>query len=396
MIFEVSRPKNLPVPNHDEKNISDLALNEIKQKIKSNDGKISFSKFMHHALYAPDLGYYSGKSEKFGKSGDFITAAEESGILGRIIAKQCSIILNEMPDASIIEYGPGSGALAVSILKQLLQMNLKPRAYYLVDVSEDLIERQKNRILTELPEIYDSVVWISEIPEGFSGIVIGNEVIDSMPFERFLISDKRILQFFVAIEDEELVYELESANFEIKKYVKQIESKIGKYLCDGFISEISFKGRDWINEISLKLNQGMVILLDYGTSRSEYYSDDNNKGWMHCHFKHHKHFEPLIYPGIQDITTWVDFSLISETAKANGMMIDAYLTQAQFIINNGIEDEFLGFESMDIKKQMELTRQIKLLTLPDKMGSNFKCLVMTKNFLKKGMVNQTGDKSYVL
>ena len=396
MIFEVSRPKNLPVPNHDEKNISDLALNEIKQKIKSNGGKISFSKFMHHALYAPDLGYYSGKSEKFGKSGDFITAAEESGILGRIIAKQCSIILNEMPDASIIEYGPGSGALAVSILKQLLQMNLKPRAYYLVDVSEDLIERQKNRILTELPEIYDSVVWISEIPEGFSGIVIGNEVIDSMPFERFLISDKRILQFFVAIEDEELVYELESANFEIKKYVKQIESKIGKYLCDGFISEISFKGRDWINEISLKLNQGMVILLDYGTSRSEYYSDDNNKGWMHCHFKHHKHFEPLIYPGIQDITTWVDFSLISETAKANGMMIDAYLTQAQFIINNGIEDEFLGFESMDIKKQMELTRQIKLLTLPDKMGSNFKCLVMTKNFLRRDLVNQTGDKSYVL
>ena len=396
MIFEVSRPKNLPVPNHDEKNISDLALNEIKQKIKSNDGKISFSKFMHHALYAPDLGYYSGKSEKFGKSGDFITAAEESGILGRIIAKQCSIILNEMPDASIIEYGPGSGALAVSILKQLLQMNLKPRAYYLVDVSEDLIERQKNRILTELPEIYDSVVWISEIPEGFSGIVIGNEVIDSMPFERFLISDKRILQFFVAIEDEELVYELESANFEIKKYVKQIESKIGKYLCDGFISEISFKGRDWINEISLKLNQGMVILLDYGISRSEYYSDDKNKGWMHCHFKHHKHFEPLIYPGIQDITTWVDFSLISETAKANGMMIDAYLTQAQFIINNGIEDEFLGFESMDIKKQMELTRQIKLLTLPDKMGSNFKCLVMTKNFLRRDLVNQTGDKSYVL
>jgi len=131
-------------------------------------------------------------------------------------------------------------------------------------------------------------------------------------------------------------------------------------------------------------------------SRSEYYSDDKKQGWTHCHFKHHKHFEPLIYPGMQDITTWVDFSLISETAKANDMIVDAYLTQAQFIINNGIEDEFLGFESMDIKKQMELTRQIKLLTLPDKMGSNFKCLVMTKNFLKKGMVNQTGDKSYVL
>tara|TARA_B100000963_G_scaffold218906_1_gene190876 strand:- start:85 stop:1275 length:1191 start_codon:yes stop_codon:yes gene_type:complete len=396
MIFEVSRPTNLPPLNHDEKYISDLALSEIKQKIKSSGGKISFSKFMHHALYAPLLGYYSGKSKKFGESGDFITAAEETGILGRIIAKQCSVILNEIPDAAIIEYGPGSGALAVSILKQLLQMGLKPRAYYMVDVSEDLIERQKNRISTELPEIYDSVIWKSEIPDGFSGIVIGNEVIDSMPFERFMISNKRILQFFVGTKEEELVYKLEPANIEIKKYVKRIESQIGKSLCEGYISEISFIGRDWINQISLKLNQGMIILLDYGVSRSEYYSDDKNQGWTHCHFKHHKHFEPLIYPGMQDITTWVDFSLISETAKANDMIVDAYLTQAQFIINNGIEDEFLGFESMDIKKQMELTRQIKLLTLPDKMGCNFKCLVMTKNFLKKGMVNQTGNKSYVL
>ena len=396
MIFEVSRPTNLPPLNHDEKYISDLALSEIKQKIKSSGGKISFSKFMHLALYAPLLGYYSGNSKKFGESGDFITAAEETGILGRIIAKQCSVILNEIPDAAIIEYGPGSGALAVSILKQLLQMGLKPRAYYMVDVSEDLIERQKNRISTELPEICDSVIWKSEIPDSFSGIVIGNEVIDSMPFERFMISNKRILQFFVGTKEEELVYKLEPANIEIKKYVKRIESQIGKSLCEGYISEISFIGRDWINQISLKLNQGMIILLDYGVSRSEYYSDDKNQGWTHCHFKHHKHFEPLIYPGMQDITTWVDFSLISETAKANDMIVDAYLTQAQFIINNGIEDEFLGFESMDIKKQMELTRQIKLLTLPDKMGSNFKCLVMTKNFLKKGMVNQTGDKSYVL
>tara|TARA_B100001287_G_scaffold272801_1_gene275099 strand:+ start:2180 stop:3370 length:1191 start_codon:yes stop_codon:yes gene_type:complete len=396
MIFEVSRPTNLPPLNHDEKYISDLALSEIKQKIKSSGGKISFSKFMQHALYAPLLGYYSGKSKKFGESGDFITAAEETGILGRIIAKQCSVILNEIPDAAIIEYGPGSGALAVSILKQLLQMGLKPRAYYMVDVSEDLIERQKNRISTELPEIYDSVIWKSEIPDGFSGIVIGNEVVDSMPFERFMISNKRILQFFVGTKEEELVYKLEPANIEIQKYVKRIESQIGKSLCEGYISEISFLGRDWINQISLKLNEGMIILLDYGVSRSEYYSDDKNQGWTHCHFKHHKHFEPLIYPGMQDITTWVDFSLISETAKANDMIVDAYLTQAQFIINNGIEDEFLGFESMDIKKQMELTRQIKLLTLPDKMGSNFKCLVMTKNFYKKGMVNQTGDKSYVL
>ena len=76
-------------------------------------------------------------------------------------------------------------------------------------MSLKILSKDKNRISTELPEIYDSIIWISEIPDGFSGIVIGNEVIDSMPFERFMISDKRILQFFVGIKEDELVNELE-------------------------------------------------------------------------------------------------------------------------------------------------------------------------------------------
>ena len=36
MFFEVSMPSNLPLPNHDEKYFSDLALSEIKQKINLN------------------------------------------------------------------------------------------------------------------------------------------------------------------------------------------------------------------------------------------------------------------------------------------------------------------------------------------------------------------------
>ena len=121
-----------------------------------------------------------------------------------------------------------------------------------------------------------------------------------------------------------------------------------------------------------------------------------NRGWLQCYFKHHMHDEPLIFPGIQDITTWVDFSLLAETALNNGMEVNAYLNQAQFIMNNGIEEEFEDFENLNIKDLITLTKQVKLLTMPDKMGYTFKWLLLTKNFSSKHEIHHNGDRSYAL
>ena len=111
---------------------------------------------------------------------------------------------------------------------------------------------------------------------------------------------------------------------------------------------------------------------------------------------HHAHNEPLIYPGIQDITTWVDFSILSEIATDNGMKINGFLNQSQFIINSGIEESFHNFDQLELKAQIELSRQIKLLTLPDQMGENFKCLGLSKNFILNNNLFKSRDRAYVL
>ena len=141
---------------------------------------------------------------------------------------------------------------------------------------------------------------------------------------------------------------------------------------------------------------GVLLLIDYGASRKDYYAANRNHGWTRCHLLHHAHNEPLIYPGIQDITTWVDFSAVADVAVMMGMEIEGFINQSQFILNSGFENDFNDFVKLDIKSQIELTRQIKFLTLPNQMGENFKCLRLSKNItLGEDWFNK-GDRAYLL
>jgi SAM-dependent MidA family methyltransferase len=156
--------------------------------------------------------------------------------------------------------------------------------------------------------------------------------------------------------------------------VEKIETDIGEALPPGYQSEISLGLPDWIGQIAKSLDQGLVLLFDYGVSRREYYSRERNQGWLRCHFRHHAHNEPLIYPGIQDLTSWVDFTAVAESAVDHELDVAGYVTQAQFLINGGLEDELAGITDLAVADQLELSRQVKLLTLPGEMGENFKCI----------------------
>jgi len=396
MSLKVSNPVGLPKPDKKSLNQSALVSKYIRSKIKESHGMISFKEFMHHAMYAKDIGYYSGDSLNFGKCGDFITAPDESVIFGHSIAKHCASIIENIPNASIVEFGAGTGSLAVSLLKKMQEMSIKPRNYFIVDISENLINRQKQKISKDIPELSSLVSWITKMPENFQGIIIANEVADAFPFERFIRTDNEVLQVCVTLDGNKFSYDLIPADKELNNYVISLEKKNGKRLKNGYLSEVSFEAEQWIKNIGLNINRGMLMIFDYGVSRQEYYSPNRDKGWTQCHFKHYAHNEPLIYPGIQDITTWVDFSLLAEAACSQGMKINGFLNQSQFIINSEIINEFKDFEQLDTKQQLTITRQIKLLTLPNQMGENFKCLSLTKDFSPKDNSFIKGDRSYVL
>ena len=93
-----------------------------------------------------------------------------------------------------------------------------------------------------------------------------------------------------------------------------------------------------------------------------------------CHYRHRAHGDPLILPGLQDITAHVDFTAIAEAALAGGLEVVGYGNQANFLIGNGLLE--LAQEATDTRQQLEAAAQLKRLMMPGEMGELFKVLAL--------------------
>ncbi len=368
----------LPQPDEDSLAHCHKVSASIKQAIDESDGSISFAQFMHLALYSPGLGYYSAGTTKFGVAGDFITAPEISPIFGRVVARQCETVLAQTDNGQILELGAGSGRLAVDILRWFNDRDSLPERYLILEPSADLQARQQDLIREEVPSLLRRVEWLSELPENFAGVVIANEVADALPVERFERTDDAVLQMHVTADETGFDWSRKQAPHVLAAAVEKIEADIGEHLPGGYQSEVSLGLSDWIAQLAKCLHEGLVLLFDYGVSRREYYSPDRNQGWLRCHFRHHAHNEPLIYAGIQDLTSWVDFTAVAQSAQEHGLDVRGFVTQADFLINGGLDDELAGIADLPIADQLELSRQVKILTLPGEMGEHFKCIGLSR------------------
>jgi SAM-dependent MidA family methyltransferase len=367
----------LPAPEAASARHSERVTAHIQERIRASGGDISFAEFMQYALYAPGLGYYSAGARKFGAAGDFVTAPEVSPLFGRLLATQCAHVLQQVADGQVLEPGAGSGALAVDLLRRLKESDALPDRYLILEVSADLAERQQDRLRREIPDLFDRVVWLPELPRKFSGVVVANEVADALPVERFLKSDGQYFQYRVASEGNGFVWRRRVARENLRTAIRNIEEALDRPFADGYESEVSLGLGAWIRDLANVLDRGFIFLFDYGASRREIYAAERRTGWLRCHFRHRAHDDPLVFPGIQDLTTWVDFTAVAEAAAGAGMTIAGFVTQAQFLIAAGLENELAEFTSLPSRRQLALSREIKLLTLPTEMGENFKCLGMS-------------------
>jgi SAM-dependent MidA family methyltransferase len=389
-------PSSLPQPDELSAEHSVRVRDHIGDKIRGAGGQISFAEFMHEALYAPGLGYYSAGATKFGPDGDFITAPEVSSIFGRILARQAAEVLCEIENGEILECGAGSGKLAEDILIALDELDAMPAAYNILEVSADLANKQQQRLRYAIPQFFDRIRWLSSLPQDFDGVIIANEVLDALPVERFVQREAGPRQLNVSLDDEGFIWKEVEAPARLKKAVAEIESDLGEALADGYVSEVSLAAPLWIDGLGQSLRQGAIFLFDYGISRREYYAADRSDGWLRCHFRHRAHNDPLIHPGIQDLTAWVDFSSIAGAAVAAGLEILGYQTQSQFLLGGGLDKEMENFVELPLEQQVELSGQIKTLTLPGEMGENFKCMGLGRGVSNAPSAFQFADRTQTL
>jgi SAM-dependent MidA family methyltransferase len=355
-----------------------LAANSaaLQALIAARGGWLPFDEYLQQVLYAPGLGYYSAGAAKFGAAGDFVTAPEISPLFGACIARQCAPLLGA--GAALLELGAGSGALAETLLRRLATLEALPRHYYILEVSADLRERQRARLAALPAALRARVQWLDTLPaQALRGVVLANEVADALPFQCFAAAASGYVERGVGLgADGAAQWAERPAGAALGAELERIAAQLPGGFAPGYRSELCLRIDPWIAALAAALDAGLLLLFDYGLGRGELYHPQRDAGTLRCHYRQRAHDDPFLYPGLQDISAWVDYTRVAEAASAAGLEVAGYCTQAAFLLASGIEQELAA--APDGAARARLAAQARELLMPGEMGETFKVMALTR------------------
>lgn len=350
---------------------------------------------MDACLYTPGLGYYSAGASKFGGSGDFITAPELGPLFGRCLARQCEQVLARLGGGDILELGAGSGRLAVDLLLALEAAGSLPGRYLILETSADLRERQQQCIEGLIPHLSTRVAWLERPPRGVTGVILANEVLDALPVDCFRVRDGEVLARNVALGNAGLGW-CEQANSDLARRIQALTALAGISLPEEYCGEVSSRLPGWLETVSSGLERGVLLLFDYGGSRTEVWHPERGAGSLRCYYRHRLHEDPFFLPGLQDITSDVDFTVVAEAGEALGLALAGYVTQAHGLLNLGIEDILQQAMQEQPDAAPHWAEQARSLMLPGEMGERFKLMALSRALDFELLAFQAFDRRHAL
>jgi len=359
---------------------SQALLARIRREIDAHEGWISFARFMEMALYEPGLGYYSAGATKFGAAGDFVTAPEISSLFSRCVASQCADVLAALGGGDLLELGAGSGVMAADMLNELELLEHLPQRYLILELSADLRQRQHATLAVRAPRHLPRVTWLEQLPESLTGLIVANEVLDSIPVERFRIRGDTVNALGVTWKRSGLDWSEVRARRELSTRVRAIERELGQKFPERYTSEINLRVGPWIAGLAELLAGGVMLFIDYGLPRRHYYRAERSDGTLLCHFRHRFHDDPFANVGLQDIGAWVDFTAVAEAGVHAGLKLAGFTTQAHFLMGTGIERCLAAMTRAEVTERVSIARQAMVLTLPAEMGERFKVAALTRGY----------------
>ncbi|MGI4847283.1 MAG: class I SAM-dependent methyltransferase, partial [Janthinobacterium lividum] len=324
-------------------------------------------------LYAPELGYYTGGAAKLGRDGDFTTAPEMTALFGATLAGLVQELM-ALSSPQIMEFGAGTGKLAFDILTELKLQGVAVHRYAIVEVSGELRARQQH-MLREFPQ----VSWLDQFPPAFSGVVVGNEVLDAMPVNLVVKTAQGWRERGVGLGPNGFAYRDLPCEAALLAQIPHAER-----LPEGYVTEVHPISIGYMQSLAAMLRAGhaesghgaAAILLDYGFPAHEYYLPQRETGTLMCHYRHHAHDDPFYVPGLQDITAHVDFTAMARAAIEGGLDLLGYTSQAAFLLDAGLGEKLLRISPDDQRRYLPQANAVQKLTSPAEMGELFKVMMV--------------------
>lgn len=377
----------LPAPDSAALAHSQRVLAHLQSLIQQAGGWIPFAQYMDAALYAPGLGYYAAGATKLGAAGDFVTAPEMTPLFGRTLAHAIAPVIADTV-GDVLELGAGSGRLAVDILGELARLNALPSRYCILEVSADLRERQQQTVARDLPQLADRVHWLDTLPAHFTGVILGNEVLDALPVNLVHWTENGPRVRGVALENGAFVWQDRAiADPDLRARADALA------LAPGYVSEINLAADALIASLAACLDRGLILMIDYGFGESEYYHPQRHMGTLRAHYRHHALDDPFYLPGLCDLTAHVDFSAVARAGTAAGLTLAGYASQANFLLNAGLTELLMQISPSDAAAYLPQANAVQRLVSPAEMGDLFKAIAWTKGDIAPLAAFARGDRS---
>jgi SAM-dependent MidA family methyltransferase len=348
----------------------------IRNEIGAN-GPISFARFMELALYHPDRGYYASGRANIGRRGDFFTNVSVGSLFGRLLASQFAEIwekLGRPRDFKIVEQGAHDGVFAADALSALRRSAgdcFAATSYCMIEPFPIWRERQQKN----LREFAEKTSWVASIDQiaPFVGIHFSNELFDSFPVH--LIVSSGVAngatvwnEKFVTVTADNFAF----ATGNVGRSGLQLDH-LG-FFPAGFETEVNLAAPKLMSEIAAKLSRGIILTIDYGFSRTEFYALHRSQGSLQVRANQKKLSSPFQEIGLADISAHVEWTALAEVAQSSGATPVGFTDQHHFL--TGIISRFFPEADFDASEK----RALQTLLHPEMLGRNFQALALGKDF----------------
>ena len=361
----------------------DLIVNEIEE----GNGFISFERYMELSLYHSNLGYYTRESHRVGKAGDFITSVSIGKCYGTILAHYFSSLIelqfSKEKQIVIVEFGAEYGDLAIDIMSELKNIlndeqfqNLK---YLVVEPFDSKRRKLKNRLVNE--EL-NNIKVIADLNEqnNLNGFVLGNEVLDAMPFKRVRFRNKKWVELGVGLEKSDKSLSLIEVENGIQcELLSAWALDASNELPEGFTTEVNLRLNKFIESIYSSFSKVSGLFIDYGSTTDELIASNKLGGTVRGYSDHKYITDLLASPGTHDITANVNFDDFRLMAQRAGFEVIGPIEQYRFL-TNAAKNWLIDIEKSQMQRadKEQIINQFKMLIHPTTMGRSFKMLEIQK------------------
>jgi SAM-dependent MidA family methyltransferase len=345
-----------------------------------NDGPLTFADYMEACLYDPEFGYYSGNVDR--RRADYYTSVDVSPVFGRLLARQLEEMwraLDRPAQFTIVEGGAAAGAPARHVLdfaEERLPEFYSASHYVAAEISAPRRELARAALARHVSAGRATIA--AHMPNLDSGCIFSNELVDAFPVHRVVMTTAGLREIFVdAQEDRFVESELPLSSPEISEFFARQNTP----LRPGQQAECGLAACRWIEDVGRKMARGFVLTVDYGHEARVLFDERHMNGTLLAYARHRVSEDFYRSPGLQDLTSHVNFTAMDLWGQAAGLRRLGLVSQTQFLLGLARKNNFSDLESGESEETDSARARLSFQNLvnPEGLGERFRVLIQGKD-----------------